>query len=151
VKPALATSVLLLAFHSAGCEPAEDQPGRAGDMVVLGGFAYAPVGPEAVAYLTIQNQGPAPDTLVSVESPFAGLISLHDSRTTGGQVSMEPVERLDLPPGLVIEMAPGGLHLMLTELRMALPAGKQLPLTLRFARAGPLEIEVPINRYGEPR
>jgi copper(I)-binding protein len=151
VKPVPGIALLLLALHAAGCRPGEDQPGRAGDVVVLGGFAYAPVGPEAVAYLTIQNLGREPDTLVSIESPFAGRISLHDSRTTGGQVRMEPVERLDLPPGLVIEMAPGGLHLMLTELLMGLPAGKQLSLRLRFARAGMIEIEIPINRYGEPR
>ena len=57
--------------------------------------------------------------------------------------------QLVMPGGMVVEMAPGDLHLMLLHLRVAM-SGKKLPLRLWFARAGLLEIELPITRYGEP-
>jgi copper(I)-binding protein len=148
---ALRHGVLISAALLAGCTAKE--PGRAekGDIKVLGGYAYAPVGPEAAAYVSLQNVGKAEDTLLSVESSFAGKVTVHDSRAEGGAVRMIEMDRLVIPGGLVVEMAPGGLHLMLSDLRMEIPAGKALPLRLQFARAGLVEIEVPISKYGEPR
>jgi copper(I)-binding protein len=123
-------------------------PGHAGGIEIIGGFAYSPVATEAAAYLSLTNRGSTEDTLIGVTSPYAGKVTLHDSRLEGGLVRMEGVDRLALPAGISIEMAPGGLHLMLTELKLALPPGEQLPLTVTFARAGAVAVSVPIERYG---
>lgn len=137
-----------LALALAGCEKDAPDHGVRGGIEIIGGFAFAPVSTEGAAYLSMSNRGSIEDTLLSVTSTLAGKVTLHDSRADGARVRMEEVERLALPAGTSIEMAPGGLHLMLTELKVALPAGKRLPLTVTFARAGVLEIEVPIERYG---
>ena len=39
-------------------------------------------------------------------------------------------------------LAPGGLHVMLMELRKPLAAGKNFPLTLTFEKAGKIELEI---------
>ena len=39
-------------------------------------------------------------------------------------------------------LALGGLHIMLMELKEPLTAGKHLPLTLTFEKAGKIEVEI---------
>ena len=140
-------ATVLLAL--AGCdEAAPDQGGPTGGIEVIGGYAFAPVSTEAAAYLSLSNGDGAADTLLTVTTPYAGRVTLHDSRSDGARVRMEELARLELPGGTSVEMEPGGLHLMLTDLKVALPVGHQLPLTLTFARAGVMNIEIPIERYG---
>jgi len=141
---------ILFCCAVAACDPPEADRARAGDIIVLGGYAYTPVGTEAAAYVSLHNTGRMEDTLLSLGSPLADTVTLHDSRQEGGVVRMVQLDQLVMPPGLVVEMAPGGLHLMLSRLRVAMLAGKKLPLRLQFARAGMIEFDVPIVRYGEP-
>jgi copper(I)-binding protein len=144
--------VLALAVGAVGavtaCEKRTTDQDARGGIEILGGFAFVPVSTETAAYLSFSNHGSIEDTLLSISSPLADSVTLHDSRNEGGLVRMEAVERLVLPPGTSIEMEPGGLHLMLTSLKVGLTAGKRLPLVVTFARAGRLEVAVPIERYG---
>lgn len=140
---------VLFCCAGVACDHPEAGQARAGDIIVLGGHAYTPVGLEAAAYVSLRNTGRVEDTLLSIGSPLADTVTLHDSRQEGGVVRMVQLDQLVMPPGLVVEMAPGGLHLMLSRLRVAMQAGKKLPLRLQFARAGMIEIDVPIVRYGE--
>lgn len=140
---------VLLCSLILACDPPEPDRAQAGDITLIGSHAYTPVGPGAAAYVTLRNTGRTEDTLLGVGSPMADTVTLHDSRQEGGALRMEQVGPLVMPPGVVVEMTPGGLHLMLLHLRVAMRAGRKLPLRLWFARAGMLEIDVPISRYGE--
>jgi copper(I)-binding protein len=42
-------------------------------------------------------------------------------------------------------MKSGGLHIMLMGLKSPLKAGQQLPLTLKFQKAGVVRLSVPIS------
>ena len=54
-------------------------------------------------------------------------------------------EGLAIPAGEIVELAPGGFHLMLMGLDMPLVAGERLPLTLIFNSAGAVSIELAIE------
>ena len=56
---------------------------------------------------------------------------------------MREVSALELPPGKIVTLAPGGLHLMLIGLKAPLKIGAKVPLKLRFEKAG--EIDVTLN------
>lgn len=142
-------AALLCALALACDPPGPDRP-HAGDIALIGGHSYSPVGSEAAAYVTLQNIGRLEDTLLGVGSPIADTVTLHDSRQEGGTVRMIEVGPLVMPPGLVVQMEPGGLHLMLLHLRVTMQAGRNLPLRLWFAHNGMLEIDIPISRYGDP-
>ena len=148
---ASAPGVLLLAVLFLACDSPEADRAQAGDIIVLGGHAFTPVGPEAAAYVSLKNSGRIEDTLLAVGSPISDTVTLHESSREGGVVRMVQLNQLVIPAGMVVEMAPGDLHLMLLHLRVAMQSGKQLPLRLWFARAGLLEVEVPITRYAETR
>ncbi len=49
-----------------------------------------------------------------------------------------------VPAGEALRLTPGGLHLMLVDLATPLTPGTTVVLSLRFATAGQLEIDVPV-------
>lgn len=124
---------------------------RAGDFVVEQSWARATIGTSrpGAAYLTIRNEGSAPDTLVGIESGVAGSAEIHDTTTdASGITRMAPTGPLAIGPGEEIVLTPGGKHLMLMQLNEPLVEGETLPLTLRFEEAGEVAVEAPILGIG---
>ena len=114
-------------------------------------FGFAPAtASEAALYLTLHNRGPGDDTLVRVSSPEAAGVMLHRSVTSGALVTMEHVDRLPLPVGEQVRMAPGALHLMLVDLAPVPQAGDSLTIILEFARGASQTVRVPVIPYGDP-
>ena len=110
-------------------------------------------GATGVVYLTLSNSGPAADRLVGVSSPVAAEAGLHIMVMEGTVMQMRPVDALDVKSGDSIQLKPGGLHIMLTNLKQALKQGEHFPLTLDFEKAGRIEVEVivlPLGASGYP-
>lgn len=62
-------------------------------------------------------------------------------------MKMRPVEGgVDLAPGTTVEFKPGGYHIMLLDLKHKLNEGQRFPLTLTFAKAGTVKIDVLVER-----
>lgn len=92
----------------------------------------AAAGTTGVGFLTLHNAGAA-EVLTGAESPQAARVEIHRSSVAGGIMSMAKVDRLPVPAGGTIRFGPGGLHLMLVGLKMALKPGDRASVTLRFA------------------
>ena len=109
--------------------------------------ATAPGQDTGVVYATLLS--PAGDRLLSVASPACAMAMLHENVTTGSMTAMRPLDSgLTLPPGRPVRLAPGGLHIMLMNLKQPLVAGGHVPLALTFAQAGTLTLSVPIKPLG---
>ena len=110
-----------------------------GDSVVItGAWTRATVSAMSVGggYMTITNRGSAPDRLVSLSMPVAERVEVHRTTIEDGMARMRPLtEGLVIPAGQLVELAPGGLHLMLVGLKQPLQPGQPTPLTLTFERA----------------
>ena len=98
----------------------------------------------AVAYMTLRNPAAAPDRLLSVATTI-GRAELHTMTMDNNVMRMRPVEAVDIPAGGTALLQPSGLHIMLVDLREPLRAGAQVPLTLRFERAGEVQVAVPVQ------
>jgi copper(I)-binding protein len=109
-----------------------------------------PVGRQATGcYLTLT--APADDRLVSVSSPAAGRIEIHESRMESNMMIMRELkEGLALPAGQTVELKPGGNHIMLLAVTEPLKAGDSVPLTLTFASAPPVEITASVGQPALP-
>lgn len=68
--------------------------------------------------------------LVKVESPVAGSVEVHTMEMKGNLMTMRPVEKIDLPAGKQVRLAPGGFHVMLMDLKQPLKNGEAVPLKL---------------------
>lgn len=99
-------------------------------------------------FLAIANRGTAPDRLVGASSPLARITEIHTHIREGDILRMRPVAAVDLPPGETVTLQPGGFHLMLIGLKQPLIQGQTVPVTLRFERAGEVEVTLAIQPAG---
>ena len=97
-------------------------------------------------YLTLRNHGVTADRLVGARTEEAGEVDVHDSTVTAdGIARMRPQDGVVVPPAGEVRLTPGGLHLMLVDLRGRLFEGTSFPLTLVFEHAGEVPIEVMVE------
>ena len=61
---------------------------------------------------------------------------------------MRMIERLTIPPGHSVTLEPGGLHIMLHEVRSALAVGQHVPLVLHFDGGKDLHVEAKVRPLG---
>lgn len=82
--------------------------------------------------LTAKDRG----QLVSVSSPVAGIVEVHEMKMDGDVMKMRAVEGgLDLPAGKPVALKPGGYHVMLMDLKTPLQKDTTIPMTLVFKDA----------------
>ncbi len=101
------------------------------------------------AYLVIDNRAKRADRLLSVSSPRASKVEVHATVHDVDTVRMKRVDPLHVGAGERLEMAPGGVHLMLMGLRSPLKEGQKVPLVLRFEVAGELRTEASVFAPGK--
>jgi len=70
--------------------------------------------------------------LVEANSKVAGVVEVHEMVMDGSTMKMRAVPALELPAGQLVELKPGGLHVMLMDLKQPIKAGDKLVLTLVF-------------------
>ena len=73
--------------------------------------------------------------LVAVASPAAGVVEIHNMKMEGSVMKMFAVNGVDLPANRTVKLAPGGYHVMMTDLKQTLKAGDRVPLKLTFEMA----------------
>jgi len=118
-------SMAMLAGTLAGC--------RAQTVAVVRDAEFRPAiaGSTTAGYFVVDNG--TRDTVVvdSVTTPVTRVAELHEtSIDSAGVARMHPVGALVVPPGSVVALRPGGLHLMLMDVAEPLEVGQRVPLTL---------------------
>ena len=101
----------------------------------------------AGGFMKIENKGAA-DQLISASSPVAGEVQLHEMAMEGNVMKMRQVKDIAVPAGGAVELKPGGLHLMFMNIKAPLAAGETVPVKLKFAKAGDVEVKMPVNAMG---
>jgi len=140
--------LLLLPICLSACGGGEGS--ASSEIQVEGAWARPmPAGGNSAVYLVLENRGELQDRLVGAETPAAASVEIHESRMEGELMTMREVGEASLPGGGRVELAPGGMHLMLLGLTRALAAGDTLSLNLRFQETGSLALRVPVRRTEE--
>jgi periplasmic copper chaperone A len=99
----------------------------------------------AAAYLTLRNVTARAVTVTGVESSAAAHAMIHESTTEGGQSRMRPREPLTIAPQSTVSFAPGGLHIMLHDLKKPLSVGDRVPLTFRLTGGSVLQVQAAVR------
>jgi periplasmic copper chaperone A len=90
--------------------------------------------------------------LVSVQSPTAGVVEIHEMSMSGDVMKMHAIPGLDLPAGQPVELKPGSYHVMMMDLKQQLKAGDSVALTLvvegKDGKRETLDIKVPVRALG---
>lgn len=145
--PWLYAAIAVLALAGA---PAHARDYTLGALHVVEPYARAtpPGARTAGAWFRIENRGTRNDELVGVASPVADSVELHVMRMEGKVAQMRPVSGIGIPGGATVALTPGGYHVMLVGLHRPLVAGGSFPLTLSFAKAGKIDVEVSVIALG---
>ena len=120
----------------------------AGDVMVVEPYARASATPSAKAgavYFTIINHGQDADRLIGVTADISNAAQLHESVEQDGVASMRAVEAVELGGHSEVNLSPGGLHVMLFNLRKPLKEGSHFKVTLQFERNGAIVVDVPVG------
>ena len=89
------------------------------------------------AYLTVTNNGAAPDRLSCAGSDAAAACQIHTMSMDNGVMKMRPVEGgIEIKPGETV------------TLKHALEVGKTVEATLQFEKAGAVKVEFAILAMG---
>src|SRR6516164_5309848 len=100
-------------------------------------------------YMTITNKGTIPDKVSCVSDDASAQCEIHSMTMEGGVMKMRPVEGgLEIKPGETVTLAPAGFHVMFRDLKHALEEGKTVKVTLKFDKAGSVDVEYPILAVG---
>src|SRR5262249_30254686 len=150
------TTISLLAAAFIAClaaTPSRADDVKAGDLVISQAWTRATPGGAKTGggFLTIENKGSSPDKLIGVSADAAGKIEVHQMAMDGGVMKMRPLEGgLAIEPGKTVKLAPGGYHLMMTDLKAPLKQGDKLPVTLQFEKAGKVQVTLDVQGVGAP-
>jgi periplasmic copper chaperone A len=87
-------------------------------------------------------------TVTGVESPIAGHAMIHETKVEGGQSKMRPHEQLVVAPGATVKLEPGGLHVMLHDLKQPLKAGQTVPLVILLAGGASVQVTAAVRPLG---
>jgi copper(I)-binding protein len=131
--------------------PVRAEEVKAGDLVISQAWSRATPGGAKIAggYLTIENKGSTPDRLVGGAGEVAAKVELHEMAMNNGVMTMRPLDKgLTIEPGKAVKLAPGGLHLMLIDLKNPLKQGDKVPLTLEFEKAGKVNLSLDVQGVG---
>jgi copper(I)-binding protein len=114
--------------------------------------AWATESPPSVtngaAYMTLVNEGKEADRLTGASGEVSAVVELHTHLMEGGMMKMRPIKAIEVKPDEPTVLKPGGLHVMLIDLKKPLVAGQTFPLRLRFEKAGEIPVEVTVRRTG---
>jgi copper(I)-binding protein len=93
--------------------------------------------------VTIENKGSTPDRLIAATFAKAKEVQIHEMKMDGDKMMMRQITGLDVPANGMLELKPGGYHLMLIGLDGAIKEGEQIKINLQFEKAGKVEVTFP--------
>ena len=90
----------------------------------------APPGRMMAGFLTLENTGTEAIALVDGDSPEFSHVEIHTMIMDEGVMRMRKLDELVIEPGEIVELKPGGLHLMLMQPSQTFKAGQTIDITL---------------------
>ena len=117
---------------------------------VSGVWARATVPGQKATGAFMHLMAPNGARLVAASTPVAGVAEVHEMKLEEGVMRMRAVSGgVELPPGKMVELKPGGYHLMLMDLKQPLQKESTIALTLVFQDAKgsktQTELKVPVG------
>lgn len=94
--------------------------------------AVPPVVTTSAAFMQLRSSAGEERFLVAASTPVAGAVELHMHLMDQGVMRMRRIPHIHLPPGAPVMLQPGGLHIMLFDLKAQLKPGEEVPITLTF-------------------
>lgn len=98
------------------------------------------------AFMLIRNQGDKAVRITKAENPASRVTELHTHLNEGGVMKMRPVAQIDVPAKGEAVLKPGGMHVMLIDLKAPLKEGDTVPIILTLGDGSSKQVEARVQR-----
>lgn len=105
-----------------------------------------PNAPATGAFMVIKNNGDKDIKVVKAESGASKVTELHTHLNEGGVMKMRPVPSVDIKAKGEAVLKPGGLHVMLIDLKAAMKEGDVVPITFTFDDGSAKKVDAKVVR-----
>lgn len=109
-----------------------------------------PGAPATGAFMVLKNGGDKDVKVVKAENPLSRVTELHNHINDNGVMRMRPVPAIDIKAGGEAVLKPGGLHVMLIDLKAPMREGDTVPITLNFDDGSSKTVEAKVVRPSVP-
>lgn len=104
-----------------------------------------PSAPTTAAFFVLKNAGDKDVKLVKAENGASKVTELHTHVNDNGVMKMRQVPAVEVKAKGETALQPGGLHVMLIDLKQPLKDGDNVPLTLTFGDGSSKKIDAPVR------
>lgn len=105
----------------------------AGELLRVTGAWVPPTVPgQSVGALYMRLRSEQNAALVKVETDTSSAAEMHQMTSENDVMRMRRLDQVALPAGQLVELAPGGRHVMLVDLRRPMRIGDRVRITLTF-------------------
>jgi len=128
-------------------------------LLVFPGFAFAeleisnpwiknlpPSVPVRAGYMTLHNPQSKTVSIVSLSSDAFGSIEIHQTIAQDGMMRMEQVTALKIEPDSTVQLAPGGLHLMMMNPVEPTRIGDTIEILILFDDGSEQKLEMRVKK-----
>lgn len=105
-----------------------------------------PNAPATGAFMVIKNNGDKDIKVVKAANPVSKVAELHTHLNEGGVMKMRPVQAIDIKAKGEAVLKPGGLHVMLIDLKAPMKEGDVVPITLTFDDGSSKQVDAKVVR-----
>jgi periplasmic copper chaperone A len=145
IRVSIASLAILIAFPAAAQKPSASLP------VITDAWVRITVPGATVsgAYMHIKSAEPV--KLVKAETPAAGLVELHNMSMKDGVMEMKAMDAVEVPANKVVDLKPGGMHVMLMMVKKPINKGDKVSLTLTFEGADKKPLVVKVDAIAQEK
>lgn len=105
-----------------------------------------PNAPATGAFMVIRNNGDKDLKVVKAANPVSRVTELHTHLNEGGVMKMRPVAAIDVKAKGEAVLKPGGLHVMMIDLKAPMKEGDVVPITLTLDDGSTKQIDAKVVR-----
>lgn len=105
-----------------------------------------PNAPATGAFMVIKNNGDKDVKVLKADNPASKVTELHTHLNEGGVMKMRPVAAIDVKAKGEAVLQPGGLHVMLIDLKAPMKEGDIVPITLTFDDGSSKKVDAKVVR-----
>ena len=116
---------------------------NAADIEISNIYAKAtlPGAKNTALFFEIKNYTNKPVKLIGASSPAAAISEIHTHQEVDGMKKMVQIDDIEIVPESTVSLEPGGLHVMLMNIKAPIKDGDKLEAVLEFDNGEKIEIK----------
>lgn len=105
-----------------------------------------PNAPATGAFMVIKNTGDKDVKVLKADNPASRVTELHTHLNENGVMKMRPVAAIEVKAKGQAVLQPGGLHVMMIDLKAPMKEGDIVPITLSFDDGSSKQVDAKVVR-----